>query len=249
MKSKVQILIYTHSEYAFIWKAFVGQMEKYVDKNIEIHFGYDENANPDLLKEIPENWIKHTYPEHLVWTSRVKKMLQEMDCEHVLFLHEDWLPTGDVKQEVLDYIADFMTHQNCGFLVSYSHISVTSIQPGIDTIYPEYKFFKEDAHIFQPGIWNKKVFEEFCNLNKSKHQNEDFDCLNFMRGKNTYSVQNYNTVTTLRTTNSLLFPHMHALSQGLWNFTKYPTLEPLLQSYGVNTKDRGIHTWWELDTQ
>ncbi len=246
MKSEVKILVYTHSEYNFMWKAFVGQMEKHVSKDIEIHFGYDESANTD---SIPDSWIRHTYPEHLIWTDRVKKMLQEMDCKYVLFLHEDWLPTDSVHPEVLDYIAGFMRNIKCGFLCSYSHISVTSIQPGIDTIYPSYKFFKEDAHIFQPGIWDKKVFEEFCNLRKSKNQNEDRDCLNFMRGQNTYSVQNFNTVTSLRTTNSLLFPHMHALSQGLWNFTKYPTLESLLQSYDVNTKERGIHTWWELDTQ
>ena len=251
MKPKVQILIYTHSEYAFIWKAFVGQMEKYVDKNMEIHFGYDENANPDLLKEIPENWIKHTYPEYFIWTGRVKKMLQEMGCEYVLFLHEDWIPVKEVKSEILDYCSDFMKSKDCGFLLSYCHISVTSIQSGISTVYPDYQFYKLiNGHVFQPAIWDKKVFEEFCTvLHKSKHQNEDQDCLNFMRQKNTYSVQNYQTVATILTTNSLIFPHMHALSEGLWNFTKHPTLELLLQSYGVNTKDRGIHTWWELDTQ
>ena len=251
MKSKVKIVIYTHSEYSFVWKPFIEQMNKFVDPNIDIHFGYNETADPLVIKEmIPRHWNLHTYPEDYVWTARVNKILREVDSEYVLFLHEDWIPVGEVKGEVLDYCSDFMREIKCGFLLGYSHISVTSIQPGIPTIYPEYTFFKEDAHIFQPAIWDKNVFEEFCTvLNKSKHQNEDVDCLNFMRQKNTYSVQNYNTVTTLRTTNSLIFPHMHALSQGLWNFTKYPTLEELLQSYGVNTKDRGIHTWWELDTQ
>ena len=70
-----------------------------------------------------------------------------------------------------------------------------------------------------------------------------------MSTKNCWSVQNRETVLSLRTTNSLFFPHMHALSQGLWNFTKYPTLKLLLESYGVDTSTRGTHSWWELHTQ
>jgi hypothetical protein len=70
-----------------------------------------------------------------------------------------------------------------------------------------------------------------------------------MRNKNTYEVQNVKTVRQYRTTNSLIFPHMHVLSEGLWNFTKYPTLKKLLGGYGIDTDSRGIHTWWELDTQ
>jgi len=70
-----------------------------------------------------------------------------------------------------------------------------------------------------------------------------------MSKKNCWSVQNRSTVTSLRTTNSLIFPHMHALSQGLWNFTKYPTLKKFLEEFGIDTNTRGVHTWWELDTQ
>ena len=71
----------------------------------------------------------------------------------------------------------------------------------------------------------------------------------FMRNKNCYSVQNIKTIRQYRTTNSLIFPHMHVLSEGLWNFNKYPTLKGLLDEYEIDTNSRGIHTWWELDTQ
>jgi hypothetical protein len=185
-----------------------------------------------------------------VWTKRVLKGLREIKDDYVLFLHEDWLPISDIKLDVLNRMVTFMENKRCGFLLSYSHISRTSTQPGLYTGFKDYYFYSEDSHIFQPAIWNKRVFAEFCYvLNKSKHQNEDTDCLNFMRRKNCWSVQNRETVTTLRTTNSLLFPHMHALSEGLWNFTKYPTLKTFLESFGVDTSTRGIHAWWELDTQ
>jgi hypothetical protein len=145
---------------------------------------------------------------------------------------------------------NFMSENSWDYLLSYAHYSVVESQDGIFTGHDDYYFYKEDSHIFQPAIWKKTVFEEFTNqLDKTKNQNEDQDCLSFMRSKNTYSVQNVKTVRQYRTTNSLIFPHMHALSEGLWNFTKYPTLKKLLDGYGIDTDSRGIHTWWELDTQ
>ena len=144
----------------------------------------------------------------------------------------------------------FMKENQCNYLLSYSHISTTSRQSGIFSGYKDYYYYKENNHIFQPAIWKKDIFEEFCYVfNKTKNQNEDNDCLNFMSKKNCYSIQNIETVISLRTTNSLLFPHMHALSEGLWNFKKYPSLQLLLESYGVDTTTRGVHSWWELDTQ
>jgi len=186
----------------------------------------------------------------MIWTDRIATILNEIDDKYVLFIHEDWLPTNKVTNVVVNDMVMFMEKNEIDYLLSYSHISTTSIQEGIPTTYDDYFFYKEKNHIFQPAIWKTKTFKEFSNtLKKGKNQNEDGDCLNFMGSKNCFSVQNIKTVTSLRTTNSLFFPHMHALSQGLWNFTKYPQLKELLNSYHIDTDSRGIHSWWELDTQ
>jgi hypothetical protein len=250
MSDKIVILVYTHTEYGFMWKAMIPLLEKHC-KDIEIHWLFEESANNKETNDlIPSLWIKHTYPDDLIWTKRVLKALNEINSEYVLFLHEDWLPIADVKLSILLEMIDFMKKYDSGFLLSYAHISTTSRQIGIPTNHENYYFYSENSHIFQPAIWCKKVFGEFCKLlDKNKNQNEDSDCLNFMRSKNCTSVQNLTTVTSLRTTNSLFFPHMHALSEGLWNFTKYPTLKEFLESFGIETETRGVHTWWELDTQ
>jgi hypothetical protein len=250
MKEFVSILVYTHSEYSFMWLAMIPLLEKYV-KNINIHWLFEETADKDLIdKMVPLHWYKHTYNESLIWTKRVLKALNEIDNEYILFLHEDWLPIGNIELNIINKMVNFMQEKKCGFLLSYSHISVTSRQEGIFTGYEDYYYYSENNHIFQPAIWKKEIFINFCSdLNKSKNQNEDAECLNYMSSKNCWSVQNKETVTTLRTTNSLLFPHMHALSEGLWNFTKYPTLKNFLETFGIDTETRGVHTWWELDTQ
>lgn len=250
MNSKISILIYTHSDYSFIWPALIGQVEKYVDKDIEIHFLYNDTIDNIVLHQIPDHWLKHVYNDQLIWTKRVHSVLYEIKTEYILFLHEDWIPIGSVSKKLLEQMCDVMTHNNWDYLLSYSHFSVTDNQPGIFTGYDDYYFYKSDSHIFQPAIWKHSVFEEFSRvLNKTKHQNEDQECLSFMRNKNTYEVQNVKTVRQYRTTNSLIFPHIHALAEGLWTFTKYPSLKELLGGYGIDTDTRGIHTWWELDTQ
>ena len=248
--SKISILVYTHSEYSFMWKPMCELLKKYVT-NIDIHWLFDETSDNEIVNlYVPLDWHKHTYNENTIWTKRVLKCLSEINDDYILFLHEDWLPINFINLDILNKMTTFMKKQNCGFLLSYSHISRTSTQEGIFTGFKDYYYYAEDNHIFQPAIWNKNVFIEFCSvLNKSKHQNEDNECLNFMRSKNCCSVQNRETVTTFRTTNSLLFPHMHALSEGLWNFTKYPALKSFLESFGVDTNTRGTHTWWELDSQ
>lgn len=246
----ISILIYTHDEYSFLWKAMFPLCDKYI-KDITVHVLYNNNANMEEVKKyISNDYVHHTYDPSLIWTKRVLKCLNEINDDYILFLHEDWLPIADVKLPVLQDMITFMKDKNCGFLLSYSHISRVSVQPGIFTNYKDYYYYQEENHIFQPAIWNTNVFKDFCQtLNKHKNQNEDRECLDFMYHRNCWSVQNKETVTSLRTTNSLMFPHMHAMSEGLWNFTKYPILKSFLNSFGIDTNSRGIHPWWELDTQ
>ena len=250
MSRTISILVYTHTEYSFMWKAMIPLLQKYTN-GIDIHWLYENTADSQFINNtIPENWVKHTYDEKFIWTKRVGKALDEINDEYILFLHEDWLPIAHVKNEILQDMINFMNEQSCGFLLSFSHITRVSKQDGSPTGYNGYYYYKEPHHLFQPGIWNKKIFINFCcDLNKTKHQNEDTECLDYMSNKNCMSVQNKETVLTLRTTNSLFFSHMHALSEGLWNFTKYPTLKEFLETFGIDTDSRGIHSWWELDTQ
>jgi hypothetical protein len=250
MNSNICILIYTNSEYGFLWDILLDLINKYVDKNIQIIWLTDDNTDEVLKNKIPKEYNYYTYSDSLIWTKRVWNCIKELKYKYILFLHDDWIPIGNVFNETLNNMVDFMTKYSCDFLLSYSHISVTSKQEGINSGIKDYYFYKESSHIFQPAIWKRDTFIDFCfTLNKKKTENEDGDCLRFMSNKNCWSIQNRETVTSLRTTNSLFYPHMHVLSQGLWNFTKYPTLKILLESYNIDTSTRGVHSWWELDTQ
>jgi hypothetical protein len=250
MNSNICILIYTHSEYGFLWDILLDLINKYVDKSIQIIWLTNDNTEEILKNKIPKEYIYYSYSDSLIWTKRVWNCIKELKYEYILFLHDDWIPIESVSSKILNDMVNFMNKQSCDFLLSYSHISVTSVQEGIYSGIKDYYFYRESSHIFQPAIWKTQTFIDFCYiLDKKKTENEDGDCLRFMSNKNCWSIQNRETVTSLRTTNSLFYPHMHVLSQGLWNFTKYPTLKTLLESYNIDTSTRGVHSWWELDTQ
>lgn len=264
-KTEVALLIYTHTDCDFIFPALIGQINKHV-KNMDIFFAYNENSPLDSIKNIPKNWKKITYDDKLIWTDRINNILKKIKNKYILFIHEDWLPISDVKSEIIENVKNFMESIDCGFMMSYSHVYFmekndlyqtpfglndhplrgTSVYTG----YEDYYYYPMGWHVFQPAIWKKSILEEFCQkLRKTKVQNEDPECLKFMGDKNCWSVQNSKTVRTIRTMNSLIFPHMHALSEGSWNFLKYPELKSLIEKYNINVSDRPIHQNWEIDTQ
>lgn len=255
----VSVLVYTHSEYGFFWPIMIGQMAKY---NIDciIHLLTDSGTSSDLFNTLPKSWIIHTYDPSMIWTDRIKKGMEELNTDYVLFLHEDWIPVAPVKMERLKEIASFMESKQIGCMLAYHNFGCTlscshTLQPNkikefADTKDDAYKYQNEPHHFFQPAMWNRMRFLEYTvELKKAKTQNEDLESLYFWSRQNCWSVQNMNTQNTIRTMNSYLYPHIHALSEGKWNLTKYPSLKSLVESYGLETDSRGDHSWWELDTQ
>jgi hypothetical protein len=248
MSRTISILIYTHSEYSFLWNGLFTLCNRYIEKNIDIHYLFDDTASETLVSTIPKSWIKHTYAESMIWTDRVLKALIEINDDYILFLHDDWPPIGSVTKNILHKMIDFMDQKNCKFLLSFSHISRIDNEK-VFTDIDNYYYIREDSHIFQPAIWSRECFIEFCTvLKKTKHENEDWQCLDFMREKNPWAVQNIETILNGRSVNSLFYPHVHLLSQGLWNDLRYPdTLRPLLDYLKIDHSTRGSHSWWEKE--
>ncbi len=256
----VDVLIYSHSEYSFFWPVMTGQFEKH-NVDCTIHFLTDSTTPEAMLKElIPSSWIIHTYDPSLIWTDRIKKALLELTSRYVLFLHEDWIPVGPVSMSRLEDVATFMCSKDINCMLSFHNFGCNldckhtllpeKVKEFADTMDPAYKYQNEPHHFFQPALWDRYKFIQYTtSLCKTKHQNEDLESLFFWSRQNCWSVQNMETQYTIRTMNSYFYPHIHALSEGKWNLTKYPKLKPLLESYGLETESRGDHPWWELDTQ
>lgn len=242
------ILIYTHSEYSFLWKAMFTLCNRYI-KDIDIHLLYNDDADIKLVNElVPLNFIKHTYNISQIWTKRVLKGLLEIENEYILFLHEDWFPINTISKDVLISATNFMKDKNCQYLLSYYGIQIDN--EDIFSGYTDYYYTRQICHVFQPAIWNKLTYIDFCTVfDKRKDENECLECQEYTKKINPYFIYNKTNSNTLRTTNSLIFPHYHVICEGLWNFKKYPTLKVLLETFDIDTTTRGVHTWWELYCQ
>ena len=49
--NNICLLVYTHSEYAFMWKAMIPLLQKHVE-NIDIHWLYEELADQTLIDQM-----------------------------------------------------------------------------------------------------------------------------------------------------------------------------------------------------
>lgn len=245
------ILVYTHSEYSFLWKPFINLMQKYCEKGIPIHFLYNSCSDVNTVNSlVPSEWVKHTYNNNTIWSRRVLDALNKINTKYVLYLHEDWVPIGDIKIKIIKDMMEFMDKKNADILLSYmicGRLHSKYLQSSEEfSNYENYSFFKEIDHCFQPAIWKKSTLEELCQLNKRVNQNEDSDTRKLMCKKNCYCIQHVKTINTIGTSNSLFYPHMHAIHHGLWTFKRYPELKQLMESFGVNTKNRGVNNSWEI---
>ena len=236
----VPILLYTHSEYSFLWKATIPLLERYA-KDFHIIWCCDS-----LLDfKIPDTWTLYTYDPSLTWGYRVKGCLETIQSDYVLYVQEDCLLIDKIQPDRIEHCLEFMKHVDCEFLMSYPNNLRESI---LTSKYENYIFIKIFSHYMQPGIWKKSLLHEICSLNVPLNENETEKCFSITKTRNCYATYNIQHKKDM-STRSLFFPHMHSIYQGKWTFFKYPCLKALVEAYGIDTTTRSIDTTWIPDIQ
>jgi hypothetical protein len=110
----IPILLYTHSEYSFLWKAAIPLLEKFA-KGFHIIWCCDSL----LDYKIPDSWTLYTYDSSLVWGLRVKGCIETIEADYVIYIQEDWLLIDSMDSEKIAHCLEFMQKFNCEFLMSY----------------------------------------------------------------------------------------------------------------------------------
>jgi hypothetical protein len=238
---KVPIIVYTHSDYSFLWPATIGQLKKYAP-DFDIYWIADKPTAP-----VPDTWTVLLYDDTLCYTDRVNSVIRSVKCDYAIFLHEDWIPIAKIEPTCVDEMVSLMKSRGCEYLMSYSsHTIYEGNFAGyhLDTPYPDHAMYKLIFAYMQPAIWS---FSGLCGLFELKLKSAS-DCevtgANYTKYLNCFGIQNKHTLNSRQTTNSIFFPHYHAVSHGGWIFVKYPNLEGLMKSYGIDTTQRGIHRYF-----
>ena len=236
----IPILVYTHSEYSFLWKATIPLLDKYA-KGFHIIWCCDSL----LDYKIPDSWTLYIYDSSLPWGYRVKGCLETIQTEYLIYIQEDWLLIDSIDPEKISYSLDFMRELKCEFLMSYPCNSRNDIY---GSEYENYIFIRIFSHYFQPGIWKKTLLNEICSLGTPLNENESEKCFSITKDRNCFAL--FNTLhKNDMTTRAFFFPHMHAIFQGKWTFFKYPCLKALVEAYGIDTSTRDIDTTWLTNFQ
>jgi len=239
----IPILVYTHSEYSFLWKATIPLLQRYAS-GFTIYWITDSMGEYTL----PSDWILRTYEPSTAWSFRILPVLDEFQDKYVIYLQEDWLLIDYLSPERFYIMTQIMDLTDCKFLMSYACPTWMNFTERPVANYKNMAFYRQPRHYFQPAIWKKTLLQEVfatpfgiadcetdrCNIITSKI---------FCMGVRDSDYPKYYTTT------SPLFPHMHAMVTGKWTFKKYPTLKVLLESFGIDTTTRGIDTTWTLEFQ
>ena len=234
----IPILVYTHSEYSFLWKAAIPLLTQYA-KGFEIIWCCDSLANHIL----PPSWRLYNYDPKLIWSERIKGCLETIDSEYLIYLQEDCLLINNLESERIEYCIDFMKEINSEFFMSYPWSAQGSTYD-----FDDYRIVNMFSHYMQPAIWKKSLLCELSCLNVTLSENELEKCYNLTKDRNCVGIYNTKFEKDM-STRSFFFPHMHAICKGKWTFLRYPTLKALVEAYGIDTTTRGVETEWTINYQ
>jgi hypothetical protein len=230
MGISVPIVVYTHTDMKDIWSMFFGQLKKYVgDTKIYVAVNEDDTQISDYIRII--------YDDKKQYTERWKDILEQIEEETFIFIHEDMILfdklnfqmlekcIGYINNEMLDSVKLILAGDNFEqwpidtTLVSNQY-SKFSIQPTIT----RKDIFKEKVNGVSPlNIWQ---FEEAITTTGR-------DFMVKIGGEKKRGLYHYD---------SLVFPYVAtAINKGKWNLNEYmDVLNPMFEEYNINPFERGM---------
>ena len=238
----IPILVYTHSEYSFLWKAAIPLLERYA-AGLTIYWVTDSLGGYLM----PPDWNIRFYHPAVPWSERIRPVLKEIPSEYVIYLQEDWLLIDTLSPTRLAKFTQFMKRTSCEFLMSFPF--PWTDEPDFIEL-DETHLYAMPCHYMQPAIWKKTLLEELCSVPRTIQEYEDMNCLEITSRRNCLGALCADYKTKLcHTTTSPLFPHIHAIIKGGWTFKRYPALKALVEAYGIDTSTRHVNTDWFVEFQ
>lgn len=230
MGISVPIIVYTHTDMKDIWPMFFGQLKKYIgDTKIYVAVNEDDTQLSDYIRII--------YDDSNQYTQRWKEILEKVEEETFIFLHEDMILFDKVDFQLLE---KYIRYVEDGLVESIKLILAGDGFNEWDTdktlVINQYAKFS-----IQPTITTKKIFEELVNnlppLDIWKFEESIIsvgrDFMIRLGGEKKRGIYHYD---------SLVFPYIAtAINKGKWNLNEYvDVLNPMFEEYNINPFERGI---------
>jgi hypothetical protein len=230
MGISVPIIVYTHTDMKDIWPMFFGQLKKYIgDTKVYVAVNEDDTQLSDYIRII--------YDDKKVYTERWKEILDEVEEETFMFMHEDMILFDTINYELLE---KYITYINNGSAESIKLILAgdTFIKSMIDTTLVTNEYSKFSV---QPTLTTKKVFREHVDR-VSPLNIWQFEEAVTTTGKDFMVRVGGEKKRGLYHYDSLVFPYIAtAINKGKWNLNEYMgELNPMFEQYNINPFERGM---------
>jgi hypothetical protein len=213
-----------------IWPMFFGQLKKYVgDTKVYVAVNEDDTQISDYIRII--------YDDKKEYTERWKEILDKIEEETFMFMHEDMILFDKLNFQLLEKYIGYVSNEvvdSVKLILAGSEFEQSSIDSTLVT--NEYSKFS-----IQPTITRKDIFKEKVNSVSSLNiwQFEEAisitgkDFMVKIGGERKRGIYHYD---------SLVFPYIAtAINKGKWNLNEYTKeLNPMFEEYNINPFERGI---------
>ena len=230
MGISVPIIVYTHTDMKDIWPMFFGQLKKYIgDTKIYVAVNEDDTQISDYIRIICDD--KKEY------TERWKEILDKIEEETFMFMHEDMILFDKINYELLEKYIEYVNDEIVDS-VKLILAGNTFIESMVDKTLVTNEYSKFSV---QPTITTKKVFRGYIDtlppLNIWQFEeavvSSDRDYMVRIGGETKRGLYHYD---------SLIFPYIAtAINKGKWNLIEYQKeLNPMFEEYNINPFERGM---------
>jgi hypothetical protein len=230
MGISVPIIVYTHTDMKDIWPMFFGQLKKYIgDTKVYVAVNEDDTQISDYIRII--------YDDKKEYTERWKEILDKIEEETFMFMHEDMILFDKLNFELLEKYIGYVSNKvvdSVKLILAGSEFAQSSIDSTLVT--NEYSKFS-----IQPTITRKSIFKEKVN-NVSSLNIWQFEEAISITGKDFMVRVGGERKRGIYHYDSLVFPYIAtAINKGKWNLNEYTKeLNPMFEEYNINPFERGI---------
>jgi len=225
MGISVPIIVYTHTDMKDVWPLFFGQLKKYIG-GTKIYVAVNQ-TDAEL-----SDYVQVTYDDSNQYTQRWEEILEQIEEETFIFLHEDMILFDEINFQLLEKYIEYVKNnsvKSIKLILVGDHFNESSVDETLVTN----SFAKFSI---QPTIIQKKTFQQLVknsypmNIWKFEESIISFEGDFMVRLGNEIKRGLYHY-------DSLVFPYIAtAIVKGKWNMLEYSKeINTLFETYKFKT--------------
>jgi len=230
MGISVPLIVYTHTDMKDVWPMFFGQLKKYIgDTKIYVAVNENDMQLSDMISII--------YDDTKQYTERWKQILEQVEEETFMFMHEDMILFDKVDfkslEKYIGYVKDNLAES---IKLIFAGEGFREWQLDSTLVVNEYAKIS-----IQPTIIQKKVFQQLVENLPPKNIWE-FEEAIISSGRDFMVKLGSEKKRGIYHYDSLVFPYIAtAINKGKWNYDEYQKeLDELFKEYNIIPFERGI---------